>query len=114
MKIHYLEIVTEYVDSACNLYSQVHGVTFGKGDKNLGNARTADIADGGIIGIRAPMRDSEKPVVRPYALVQDIDASVETAEKAGARIAMGPTEAKGHGQFAIVILGGIESGFWQL
>ena len=114
MKIHYLEIVTPDVDAACALYSQMHGVVFGKADQNLGGARTANLAGGGMIGIRAPLRATEKPVVRPYILAEDIQASVAAAEEAGAEIAMRPTEIAGYGQFAIVIQGGIESGLWQL
>ena len=114
MKIQYLEIVTTDVDAACALYSQMHGVTFGKANQKLGGARTANLAGGGMLGIRAPLRDTEKPVVRPYVLVEDIKASVAAATKLGAEIAMPPTEIAGHGQFAIVIQGGIESGLCQL
>ena len=114
MKIHYLEIVTTDVDAACELYSQMHGVTFGDADQNLGGARTAKLAGGGLLGIRAPLRPTVKPVVRPYVLVEDIKASVAAAAKSGAEIAMPPTEIAGHGEFAIVIHGGIESGLWQL
>jgi predicted enzyme related to lactoylglutathione lyase len=114
MKIQYLEIVTTDVDAACALYSQMHGAAFGAADQNLGGARTARLASGGMLGIRAPLRPTEKPVVRPYLLVEDIKASVAAAAKAGARIAMEPTEIAGHGQFAIVIHGGVESGLWQL
>ena len=114
MKIQYLEIVTPDVDAACELYSQMHGVPFGDADQSLGGARTAKLAGGGMLGIRAPLRDSEKPVVRPYVLVEDIKASVAAAAKSGAEIAMPPTEIAGHGEFAIVIHGGIESGLWQL
>lgn len=114
MIIHYLEIVTTDVDAACELYSQMHRVTFGEADQNLGGARTADLASGGMLGIRAPLRDTETPVVRPYVLVDDIQASVAAAAESGAEIAMAPTEIAGYGQFAIVIQGGIESGLWQL
>ena len=114
MKIYYLEIVTADVNAACALYSQMYGVTFGEADQKLGGARTANLAGGGKLGIRAPLRDTEKPVVRPYVLVRDIKASVAAAAKSGAEIAMPPTEIAGHGQFAIVIQGGIESGLWQL
>jgi predicted enzyme related to lactoylglutathione lyase len=114
MKIQYLEIVTTDVDGACELYSQMHGVTFGDADQNLGGARTAKLAGGGMLGIRGPLRPTEKPVVRPYVLVKDIKASIAAAAKAGAEIAMEPTEIPGYGQFAIVIHGGIESGLWQL
>ena len=114
MTIHYLEIVTKDVDAACALYSQMHGVTFSEADQKLGGARTANLAGGGMLGIRAPLRDTEKPVVRPYLLVKDIKASVAAAAESGAEVAMPPTEIAGHGQFAIVIQGGIESGLWQL
>src|SRR5688500_12779927 len=60
IKIHYLEIVTPEVDAACGLYSQMHGVTFGKAEQNLGGARVANLAGGGMLGIRAPLRDTEK------------------------------------------------------
>ena len=114
MKIQYLEMVTTDVDAACELYSRMHGVTFGDADPNLGGARTAKLANGGMLGIRAPLRDTEKPVVRPYILVKDIKASVAAAAESGAEIAMAPTEIAGYGEFAIVIHGGIESGLWQL
>ena len=114
MKIHFLEIVTPDVDGACSLYSAMYGVKFGDPDPNLGGARTADLDGGGMLGVRAPLRDTETPVVRPYVLLDDISAAVSAAAEAGAEIAMTPTEIAGYGQFAIVIHGGIESGLWQL
>ena len=47
-------------------------------------------------------------------LVEKIQATVDAASEAGAEIAMPPVEIPGHGTFAIVIQGGIDSGFWQL
>lgn len=69
---------------------------------------------GGRIGGRAPLRDTEAPVVRPYVLVDDIAAAVKAAEAAGATVALPPMEIPGQGTFAIYILGGIEHGLWQL
>lgn len=114
MKIQYLEIVTPEVDVACETYSLLHGVTFGESDQNLGGARTAKLANGGMLGIRAPLRDTEKPVVRHYILVEDIQATVDAAVKSGAEVAVPPMALPGHGTCAIVIQGGIETGFWQL
>ena len=113
MKIHYLEIVTTDVDAACALYSGMYGVIFGEADPNLGGARTAKLDNGGMLGVRAPLRDTENPIVRPYVLVEDINASVAAA-RSDAEIAMEPMEIGGYGQFAIVIQGGIELGLWQL
>ncbi len=114
MKIQYLEIVTPEVDAICETYSRLHDVTFGESDQNLGGARTAKLANGGMLGVRAPMRDTETPVVRHYILVEDIQATVDAAAKSGAEVALPPMELAGHGTCAIVIQGGIESGFWQL
>lgn len=114
MKVHYLEIVTPDVDVVCATYSQLHGVTFADGDPNLGGARTAKLSDGGVLGVRAPMHDAERPVVRPYFLVNDIEAAVAGAVKSGAEIAVPPMKIEGHGTCAIFIQNGIESGLWQL
>ncbi len=114
MKIYYLEIVANDVDAVCELYSQTHNVTFGEGDANLGGARTAKLEGGELLGVRAPMSETEEPIVRPYALVPDIQAAVETAAAAGAEIALPPMEIKTHGTCAIVIQGGSQVCFWQV
>ena len=113
MKIRYLEIVTPDVDALCDQYTATNGITFEEPDANLGGARTAELNDGGVVGIRGPLRETETPVVRPYVLVEDIKASVAAAEKAGAEIAIPSMEVPGHGTIAIVIQGGIECGLWQ-
>jgi predicted enzyme related to lactoylglutathione lyase len=114
MQVHYLEIVTQEVDATCATYAQLHGVTFSERDPGLGNARTAALASGGMIGVRAPMHESEQPVVRPYLLVEDIDAAAAAAKKAGAEIAHPPMEIPGYGKFAIYIQGGNHHGLWQM
>lgn len=114
MRIQYLEIVTTDVETACTLYAKMHGVSFTDPDQNLGGARTARLANGGMLGVRAPMHEAEKPVVRPYILVEDIAAAVTAAAEAGAKIAVPPMEIAGHGTCAIVIQNGIEAGRWQL
>ncbi|MCG8458537.1 MAG: hypothetical protein MI919_19845 [Holophagales bacterium] len=114
LRAHYLEIVTPSVDETCDALEKAHGVTFGERVAELGNARTARLEGGGRIGVRAPMRVTEEPVVRPYLLVEDIDAAVRAAEDAGAQVALPPTEIPGHGTFAVYLLGGIEHGLWQI
>ena len=113
MQIHYLEIVTKDVETVCNLYSRMHGVTFSDPVQGLGGARTANLANGATLGIRAPMHDAEKPVVRPYILVENIEETVAAAADAGAIIAVSPMEIPGRGKCAIVIQGGVEAGLWQ-
>ena len=119
MRIHYLEIVTPNVDGSVDTYSKLYGVTFSAPDPNLGGARTATLSnsdgtDSGLLGIRAPMHDAERAVVRPYVLVDDIDAVVKEAKKAGVEIAVPPMEIPGRGKCAIFIQDGVESGLWQL
>lgn len=113
MTIHYLEIVTPEVDAVCATYAHAHGVTFGDGDPTLGGARTAALADGGTVGVRPPLRDTEAPVVRPYGLVPDVAAAVEAASSSGAEVAVPPMPLGEHGTCAIVVQGGVEVGFWE-
>ena len=114
MKVHYLEIVASDVDAVCAAYEAAHGITFGSADPLLGGARTAPLPDGGSIGVRGPLRDTEKPVVRPYWLVDDIAAALHAATKQGALVAHPPLEIPGKGTFAIYIQGDVDHGLWQL
>jgi predicted enzyme related to lactoylglutathione lyase len=102
------------VDATCDALEKLHGVSFGAPEAALGNARTATLHGGGLLGVRAPMRADEEPVVRPYVLVDDIDAAVEAAQAAGAEIALPPMEIPGRGKCAIYFQGGIQHGLWQL
>jgi uncharacterized protein len=113
MQIRYLEIVTKDVDAVCATYAAANGVQFGKPDAGLGNARTTGLPGGGLLGVRAPLHETEEPVVRPYWLVDDIEASVAAAVEAGGEVAHPPMEIPGHGTFAIYIQGGTHHGLWQ-
>jgi predicted enzyme related to lactoylglutathione lyase len=113
MQVYYLEIVTKDVEQVCASYSAAGGVIFGKPDAGLGGARTAPMPGGGLIGVRAPLRETEAPIVRPYWLVKDIKAAVAAAQKAGGQVAIGPLEIPGHGKFAIYVQGGVDHGLWE-
>jgi len=113
MQIEYLEIVTPKVDETCAALSAQRGVSFGAPDPALGGGRVAIMEGGGRIGVRAPLRDDEAPVVRPYMLVDDIEAASAAAEAAGGEFAMRATEVPGQGRFAIYFLGGIQHGLWE-
>jgi predicted enzyme related to lactoylglutathione lyase len=114
MKVHYLEIVALDVDAVCAAYEAAHGIRFGAADPSLGGARTTRLPDGVGVGVRGPLRETETPIVRPYWLVDDIDAAVAAVSKRGALVAMAPLEIPGKGTFAIYIQGGVEHGLWQL
>jgi uncharacterized protein len=114
MLIQYLEIVTKDVDAVCTSYASANGLQFGEPDARLGNARTAALVGGGLVGVRAPLRETEEPVVRPYWLVKDIEAAIAAVVQAGGKIAVPPMQIPGHGTFAIYIQGGNDHGLWQL
>lgn len=114
MKIHYLEIVTADVDAVCAAYASANDVHFSDPVPELGNARTAPLTGGGLLGVRAPLRETEDPVVRPYWLVEDIEAAVAEVVQAGGKIAVPPMEISGRGTFAIYLSGGNDHGLWQL
>ena len=113
MQIHYLEIVTQNVDAVCAAYEKSTGAQFCAPEELLGNARVADIA-GGRIGIRAPMHETETPVVRPYFLVDDVENTLENVVKTGGEIIHAPLEIPGFGKFAIYVQGGNQLGVWEL
>lgn len=114
MQIQYLEIVTRDVDGVCFAYSSANEVQFGEPDPGFGNARTAALAGGTVVGVRALLRETEEPVVRPYWLVQDIEAALAAAVEAGGKVAHPPMEIPGHGTFAIYLQGGNDHGLWEL
>lgn len=113
MYIHYLEVVTTDVDAVCAAYSAAHSVQFGNPDARLGHARTAELPRGGVVGVRAPLHETEQPVVRPYWLVDNIEAALAASVAAGGAVAHAPMEIPGHGTFAIYIQGGVHHGLWQ-
>ena len=114
MRIHYLEIVATGVEAVCSAFAASNDLQFGDPVAELGNARTATSEDGYIVGVRAPMHETEEPVVRPYWLVDDIESALAAAVEAGGDVAHPPLEIPGHGTFAIYILGGVHHGLWQL
>jgi uncharacterized protein len=113
VQVQYLEIVTPDVDATCAALAKLHGVHFSEPVAALGNARTASMKGGGRLAVRPPMRADEEPVVRPYMLVDDIEAAVKSAQALGGDFAVTATEIPGHGKFAIYFLGGIQHGLWQ-
>jgi predicted enzyme related to lactoylglutathione lyase len=113
MAVHYLEIVSNDVDTLTTLYQRMHGVSFGPPDPDLGQAHVATRADGSLVGIRKPLAAHEQPIMRTYLAVEDIQHAVKTAEESGAAVAYPPTRQGQRGTFAIVIQGGVQHGLWQ-
>jgi predicted enzyme related to lactoylglutathione lyase len=114
MKIHYLEIVSIDPQATCAAYEAALGVKFGPQDSGLGGARTAELGDGSLVGVRGQLAEAEDPIVRPYWLVTDIDAALKAATEGGAQVIHPPLEIPGKGKFAIYTLGQVQHGLWQL
>lgn len=112
-RVEYLEIVTPQADATCSVLAEIRGVEFGEPIPELGGARLAPVAGGGSIAVRGPLRPDETPVVRPYLMVDNLDAAVAAAREAGAEIAIERMPIPGRGTIAIYILGGIEHGLWE-
>jgi predicted enzyme related to lactoylglutathione lyase len=102
------------VDATCALYAEMYSMTFSDADPSLGGAHTTRLANDRLLGVRAPMNEAERPVTRPYILVDDIEAALAAAGRAGAEITVPPMSIPGHGTCAIIYQSGIESGLWQL
>jgi len=113
LRVHYLEVVTPEVTSVCRAYAASLDVTFSEPVAELGGARIAELPEGGILGIRPPMHDAEEATTRPYYLVDDIEAAVESASAQGALVAVPPMDIPGYGRCAIVMIASIQSGYWQ-
>lgn len=111
--IHYIEFVTPDAENVCSAYEKAYGWKFGEPAPELGNASIAELPDGGIFAVRSPMHDQEKPAVRVYARVPDLERSVEKAKEAGAEMMLEGMEIPGRGKIAIYSLGGLEHGIWQ-
>ena len=112
--VYYLEIVTPDVEAACHLYGEAYSWRFQAMGPELGNSFVATLPGGVLCGIRAPMHDQEKPIVRTYLRVADIETAVQEAAQLGAKIALEPVEIPGQGKIAIYLYGGIEQGLWQV
>ena len=113
MAVHYLEIVSDDVDTLTALYQRIHGLSFSHPDPDLGQARVATRADGTLVGIRKPLAAHEQPIIRTYLAVEDIQHAVKIAEDSGAFIAYPPTRQGQRGTFAIMIQGDVQHGLWQ-
>jgi uncharacterized protein len=112
--IHYLEIVTGDVESACNHYTKAYGWQFQPTGPELGHSFVAKIPGGSICGIRAPLNPEETPIVRTYLRVSDIAAATREAARLGAKILLDYMDIPGWGKISIYEFGGIQQGLWQV
>lgn len=117
VQIGFLEIVTSDVEATIAGFAKTLQVEFSEPAAAMGGARLADLGDsgsgGGRVGVRAPMHETETPVVRPYWLTTDIQAAWKAALESGATEMHPPMEIPGQGWFAIYQLGDNQHALWQ-
>lgn len=111
--IRYLEIVTPDVAGTVAVFEKSSAVKFSDPIEALGNARTAPMAGGAQMGIRAPMSETEEPVTRTYFATDNIEVATEQAVAAGAELAHPVMEIPGQGKFSIFFHGDNQFGYWQ-
>jgi hypothetical protein len=112
--IHYLELGTPEVEGACRAYEAAMGWAFQSPVPELGQARVAQLTDGSWCGIRAPLFESEAPVMRTYLRVADLDAATQAAAESGATVLLESMDLPGWGRISIVEIGSLQQGFWQV
>jgi uncharacterized protein len=78
--------VTKEVDAVCAAYASARKLQFDEPDPGLGIARTATLASSRFVRVRAPMREAEEPMVRPYWLVDDIETAMIAASGSCSRL----------------------------
>lgn len=111
--VHYLEFVTREPDKLRYALEKSHGWTFAQ-VADLAGSWVAEMPGGGRCGIRAPMHEQEKPIVRSYVRVADLDRAVEIARANGAELLLSPMKVGAQGRIAIYAIAGIEQGLWEL
>ena len=113
MTIRYLEIVSKNVEREIEILEVQKGISFGDPVAELGGARTAALAEGTTIGVRAPMHDAEEAVARPYFLTETLQETVDAAVAKGAELAVPPMELPGQGTIALYLVDDVQYGLWQ-
>ena len=109
MQIHYLEIVTRRSTPFAPCTPREWGAVRQAGHR-AGQRTDGRNAGRRAGGGRAPLRETEEPVVRPYWLVDNIERP-SSRGAGGGTIAHPPMEIPGHGTFAIYLQGGITMAF---
>jgi len=71
MAVHYVEIVSNDVDTLAGLYQRMHGLSFGPPAPDLGQARVATHADGTRVGIRQQAHDRRLAECSRLALIRN-------------------------------------------
>jgi predicted enzyme related to lactoylglutathione lyase len=109
----YVEVITNEIDETCELHSKQFGWSFSSAIMELGNARVAELSDGSLYAVRAPMHEAENPTIRNYTKVANLARAVEDAKLLGATLLLERMEIPNYGIIAIYELGGNEFGLWE-
>lgn len=106
----WVDVVSRDVDASAAFYGALLGWELGGTDDGFGLFTLGDLVVAGI----GPCQPDQDPVWSTYISVEDADATVALAEKAGGRVLMSPVDvdAAGRGAAFIDPTGGVIS-IWQ-
>jgi len=107
----HLELLTNDLPSARELYGELCGWRAGAIDTGHGSYLTLDMGrrlGGGIVECSA-----EKPIWLPYVQVANIAAATDHAEQLGARLLLGPREGPAGWRSVVSTPSGGQLAFWQ-
>lgn len=116
----WLELTTDDPTTARNFYHGVFGWSFSEPYSELGgyiDIYADGTSVGGLmssVGMQCPEGGAIPNTWDVYLAVSNADAAVEQAQRAGARLLMGPYQAGDAGRFAMVLdPAGAPLGFWE-
>ena len=106
-KFYWNELMTRDVEGAKKFYAEAMGWTYDAmpmpGGGTYWIAKAGDESAGGIFDISGPDYAGVPESWMPYIAVDDVDARVSKATKAGAKIMKAPFEVPGVGRIAILL-----------
>lgn len=106
-KFYWNELMTRDVDKAKKFYSDAMGWSFeampGPGGSTYWIAKTGDESVAGLFDISGPEYKGVPESWMPYIAVDDVDARVKKATKAGAKVMKPAFDVPGVGRIAVLL-----------
>lgn len=106
-QFHWNELMTRNVEGAKKFYGETLGWTFDAmpmpGGSTYWIAKAGDVPAGGLFDISGPDYKSVPESWMPYIAVDDVDARVNKATKAGAKVMKPAFEVPGVGRIVMLL-----------
>jgi uncharacterized protein len=99
----WVDIGSPNIDEAASFYQELFGWNVAGSDDTFGGYRTCELDESPVAGIGPQQNENQPPWWMTYFSVEDIVASVETAKKLGAEIAVESAELGTIGKLAVLV-----------